>query len=293
MNGSARFRRLSVGCGLIAAIVGAAWSWRALQANRSAEAANEALARERANIEAANREFETKIADVGRRRSEAEVAEQKQARGVPVPRPSSHRAEARPRPMANDPGQQARALQRFRVGLFFENFPFYRAAHLDEKQIQRLEEILTEHQGRGRDLQFTAQERGLAANDPAIAALRREETERFESELGALLGDDGRRRFGEFQAGAADRRSIAEVVGNFALTPTPLAPLQARQLEGAFKDLRFRSRRTEPAMWDELLQRSQAFLSPAQIAELQGMAADARRENAMNDLAKLARSAVK
>jgi hypothetical protein len=69
--------------------------------------------------------------------------------------------------------------------------------------------------------------------------------------------------------------------------------LQARQLEVAFKDLRFRSRRTEPAMWDELLQRSQAFLSPAQIAELKGMAADARRENAMNDLAKLARSAAK
>src|SRR5205814_2156964 len=112
--------------------------------------------------------------------------------------------EPRQPPFANNPQQQAKALQRFKVGLFFEKFPFYRALGLNEKQVARLEEILTEHQGRGRDLQLTAQERGLAKSDPVIVALQRDETERFEGELRGLLGEEGRKQFEVFQAGAAD-----------------------------------------------------------------------------------------
>jgi hypothetical protein len=201
--------------------------------------------------------------------------------------------EPRQAPFANNPQQQAAAVQRFKAGLLFENFPFYRTMALDEKKTARLEDILAEHQGRVRDLQLTVQERGLTRSDPAVAALQREETERFENELGDLLGEEGRKQFAAFQSGAADRRALAEVAGNLALTAEPLTAAQAQQLKALFQEVRFRSRRAEPVMWDELLQRSQGFLSSGQTAELRAMGINSQRENAMNALSKLVERARK
>jgi hypothetical protein len=71
------------------------------------------------------------------------------------------------------------------------------------------------------------------------------------------------------------------------LSPPPLAPAQAQQLAALFTDVRYRSRRSDPAMWDELLLRGQSFLSAPQLAELRAMGINARRENAMSELEKL------
>lgn len=279
--------RLLLAGGMIVAVGAAVVAWRARQASGDLDDAIAAVQRQRVIEDGRAQELQQKIAATTTRRTELE-AELKRLRAAPAATRS--KSDPPPRPSArarNSPEQQALAQKRFRAGLIFENLAFYRTAGLDEKQIARFEDILTEHQGRERDVQATQNERRLSPKDPALVALRAEETARFEGELKDLLGEDGRKRFDEYQRNAVERRAVSELVSNLALTPTPLSPEQGRQFAATLKEVGFRERKGDLTMWNDLAARSQAFLSPPQLAELQAMTF-ANGEVAFNALDKLA-----
>ena len=282
-------RRIFATAAVVLAVGGAVVAWRALHATRAADTAVEAMSHERERTELAAHALEAKIASAAKRRAEL-TAEREKLPAAPSAKPSA--PPSRPPSRMNSPEEQAKMTRVFRAKLRFEQLPFYRAAGLSDSQVARLEDIFTEHDARGRDIQVTAREQRLPANDPAIATLRKEEAERYATELRTLLGDDGRRQFEEFQTGASNRRGVAELAGNLALTPTPLTPEQGQRLNALFREVRFQQRQTDPKMWDDLFQRTQGLLAAPQLAELRAMHAG-KSEIAFQELQRLAEKAKK
>ena len=180
------------------------------------------------------------------------------------------------------------AVKRFRAGLLLRYGSFYRAQSLSPEQIARFEELLSDQEGRRRDLAATATARGLPPSDPAIATLRRENTERFKAEQIALLGEAGYAQLQEFNRDQAKRSIVAQLVSDLALSPTPLSSAQARQLNDTLDELKFKGvPGADRSQWDAVLARVKDFLAPAQLAELQFQAAKSQRQVAMDELSQM------
>ena len=81
----------------------------------------------------------------------------------------------------------------------------------------KFEDILAQRSEGQMDLQAAIQMKGLAYNDPAIDALRKQQNSEFEAAQKALLGDDGYAQFMAFDQSIPVRMAVAGIAGSATL----------------------------------------------------------------------------
>ncbi len=284
------FRKLFLGGVAVVALGGAAASWQLAQTSRALGSDAEAQRRETVALEAEARQLRERLGEIEHRRAERETARKAAVAKEIAARRSvaaSSAPAARGAPTSNDPQRQAAQLKSYRSGLFLGYLAFYRAQGLGEAEVARLEELLTEHEAARLDLLAAAREKGLAMKDPAVATLRRQEDERYQSELMKLLGDDGAKKLADYQAAGAVRNAVGQLAGTLVMTPEPLTATQARQLAAVFQELGYREHRADPAMWNTILDRSAGFLTARQKTELRAQGESEQGSNAFQELTNL------
>lgn len=283
------------------AMIGASSAWHAWDAARTAEAAASRARETRRALVAETAPLALELAVAERRLEElrARLGENSPPRPA-IPAGASvgpGGRVTRSTPDSKDPpAAHAQAMELLKAGLPVKYAAFYREAGLTPDRIAKFEAILVEHDGRLRDIRAAEASikldrttavpreaitfdgrRVQVMQDPAIAALRREEDARFRSDQVALLGEAGYAALQDFENGSESRAFVGELVGNLALTAAPLSLEQGRQLTRVLVAAGFKLKvEPETADWARILARAPAVLSPVQFVEFEAQLARAR-----------------
>jgi len=216
-------RRVQWSALLVAVVATAlAWFWR-----RQATAAREALAAVQPQIAAAHGREEAL------RRREAELAR------LPPALPGRPHAAAKAAPnqksffqrLQDDPAAQKRflALQRAVASLRFREF--FEAQKLSPDQIRQFLDNEMRREEAMLDLNNIRQTQGLAASDPAIAQLRRQAQEEYQTGLANVLGPDGLAQYAAYMSRDESVQStLGSLAGIAAIAGVPLDPGQLKRL---------------------------------------------------------------
>jgi hypothetical protein len=147
--------------------------------------------------------------------------------------------------------------------------PVLRRLNLRPEQRERFKDILAAEIGRGADIGAAADAKGLAFNDPAIAALRKESEQQRNRELAGLFGSG----FPEFESyeRALQVRGYVDGLATQLAAAEPLTPSQADLLERALAESNeaYRNGKSaDPSQmdWAGADRRAQEILTPAQFA---------------------------
>ncbi len=157
--------------------------------------------------------------------------------------------------------QKADLQQRY--GVLFQQL------QLTLEQREKFKEIQAAATTRSTDLGAAVHEQGLSYDDPAVKKLRDDSERETLSQLRKLLGDDGLRRYQEYN----QTLGVRGFVDGFAVQMAekdPLTPFQAEQLTRALVAAGTRDKAGNIASssmnWTEVDRRAQDVLSPAQFA---------------------------
>lgn len=274
----------------VVAVVAAGMAWRANHHAQRAQTAAATAVGERTRIDADAQRAADRIAQGEKRVAELQAALNalRAGQAAPVARRTPTQPAPGPALRRFDPLAQAAELKRYKAGLLLSYGSFYRKMGFTPDQIARFEELLSDQQGRRNDLSATVATGGLTSSDPAIAALRRENTGRFKAEQIELLGEAGYAQFQEYNRGADRRFLVQALVKDLALSPTPLSSAQARQLGDILSEVGFKENPgANREQWEAILARAPGFLSSAQLAELRAQPAKSQFANTMDELSRL------
>lgn len=270
-------RPLWIALGLVAAVslVVAGWSFRSAQRARAAEAE---LARDRRALDTESAQLHRQLAA---RREEMErlstaLREDRTPPGTPSPAPAAPASAAPRRELADllqaDPALRALFRQSTRAELAMRFRPLYLHAQLSPAQIEKFEELMTDAEQGRLDLQAAAKAQGLAANDPALAGLRRSAADELARAQRETLGEEG---FQVLQR--VDRQEgmvqLLTQVARLAPVEQPLTPTQYQQLLDRFTQASSRYQKGGPVVISELdpeqvTQLSRQVLTPEQFAAM-------------------------
>jgi hypothetical protein len=175
----------------------------------------------------------------------------------------------------NDPAWLAHYHQRYDA--------FARQRGLTPEQAERLMEILADWNDASRDFQASIREQGLTATPEAQAQRNRLQRQIEEEPLAALLGDEGRRAYFEYETTSFYRGLVDAYTRSLTAQNLSLTEDQSNQLASLLKPNLQTLKRDPTAMgsevvinWPPVLKAAAAFLDPAQVAALRDRAA---REN--------------
>jgi len=159
--------------------------------------------------------------------------------------------------------------------------------HLSPGQIDQLETLIVNGLENNLDLQSTAQAQGLANDDPVIKKERDQQAADLLAAEQALLGPDAYEAFHSATRAEALRGAVEQVAAMTQFSTTPMTGEQSQQLvqlmaqaSGDYRDGKDASVNTVD--WDTVMAQAPGFLTPTQVATLQGVA----QENRFHVLAK-------
>jgi hypothetical protein len=157
-----------------------------------------------------------------------------------------------------------------RAWLQLRNGPLYVKLGLNTQQIAEFESLETEHWLRVEDIVATARAGSLRPSDPAIVALHKEESTRFNQAQKALLGESGFNNLREYQRTLPARALTSALAGNVFYSD-PLTPQQGEQLTRILASNSATYAKGDVARMADLesgitLAQAQTVLSPEQFA---------------------------
>lgn len=173
---------------------------------------------------------------------------------------------------ALDTKNQALELQQFRTKLPIQYGLFYRAAGLSTDQIEKFEDLLTEHQGYQIDLRAATSAMGLNASSPEVIALSEADNDRLRTDERELLGDAAYGQLEKFIQTQQQREIVDDLKHCFMFSPTPLSAEQISKLS-ALLPAGESGKASSPATFggvdlDKLRTAAAEFLSAPQLAQL-------------------------
>jgi hypothetical protein len=283
-------RGLLLVCGLGLAAGGAIVSWRAGQERRAIAIEIEAVVRDTRSAERSAQLLEAQSGGAaqssgslaGARSSSASGPEEAAKRAAMI---AALQKRFEHNPM--DPAQQAASLRSFKEGLMLNYYALYRALGWNAAQIEKFEEILSAHEARDSDVRVTAVADKLGLSDPAIAQLRREETERFQAEIRSQFGGEALQKFEDYKGRFYERHVIGDLVGALSLGTSPLNPSQTQRIIAIVRETGALQRGASPALWDTVVERASGFLEPAQLEELRVRATAEKSAVRMTELSQM------
>jgi len=163
-------------------------------------------------------------------------------------------------------------LQSYRAGLQVRYSRYYQSAHLSAEQIGKLETILWKAEEEKMDLMATALTEGLAANDPSIVALRKQQAGQLQSDETTLLGEAGQAQLLQYNR-MQGAQSIATTAAVYAIDSEPFSNAQIGQVAQILANSSPGFARGGPVdprtiNWDAALTQAAGVLSPVQLSTL-------------------------
>jgi hypothetical protein len=133
--------------------------------------------------------------------------------------------------LAADPKLMVLYLKNFRAQLpDLYGFEYARLG-LSPAQIDKFEELTTAHEGETMDLRAAAQAQGLPANDPGIAAMRKQSDRQYQLAVLSLAGISAVQAQNDQRMASGQMETIlANVASLTAVGPAPMTYAQAGQL---------------------------------------------------------------
>ena len=132
--------------------------------------------------------------------------------------------------MAADPTLYALGMKATRANLPLTYGPLFRTLGLRQAQIDTFEALASQHEEAMVDFAAAAASQGVPCDDPAIAALIRQDSVRYQSGEQALLGEPAYRTLQEYLRVEPIIGIVNSVTSNAALTEAPLTTAQDDQL---------------------------------------------------------------
>jgi hypothetical protein len=145
-------------------------------------------------------------------------------------------------------------------------------------QILKFDELVLNHQLALRDIAEASKANGVSGADPAIVQLRSQDSEQFQAQEAALLGEDGYKQFQEDSRTSQPRDWVNGLAGNLYATE----PLSAQQEDGLVQILANMNPEYQSGGnantgqirdWDTVFNQAQGVLSPAQLEAMKTMQA--------------------
>jgi hypothetical protein len=246
----------------------AAW---AFQQRQQAEAAMAELAVAQSSLESAIKRAQTSI----ERQSRAQAAAAARAQAA-----TSAKAGSRPdidAIISSHPDLLATFVKGIRGYTEQVYGALFARLHLTPDQIDRLETLIVNDLENQLDLNSTAQAQGLSNDDPAIVKEREQQTADLQSAEQDLLGPDAYDGFHTATRAEAIRGTVEQVAYMTQFSATPFTGDQSEQLvqlmAQASSDFRNGKDATVSSVdWDTVMAQAPTFLTPSQVATLQGVA---------------------
>ena len=164
-------------------------------------------------------------------------------------------------------------LEGYHTGLRQQFGPLYRSLGLSPAQIDKFEDLMTEHEEIALSLRAAALAQGEESPTGAVAGLQEQEDERLRAAQISLLGNDGYGQWQSFERVRPVWPLVDEIASYVALTPAPLTGAQAAQLlqilAGASQGYRQGGQASPDRAqieWNEVLRQAPAVLSQNQLA---------------------------
>jgi hypothetical protein len=208
----------------------------------------------------------------------------------------SGNARARPQPakpswlerIRSDPETQNLFLAYQRTGVAIEYGSLIRALKLSPEQAAKFTDIEMGHREEHTDLETARLAKAIEENDSAIAALRQQQQETYETALRAVLGIDGMKEFKRYNEDKMAHLMVNDIAGGGIVAGVEFSREQVQRLTAVVADA---SRKPHhETNWQRVDEQALSFLNPRQLdyiktAEVLGpMGAGWRFQNRLNDL---------
>jgi hypothetical protein len=203
----------------------------------------------------------------------------------------THRPAAKPswlELIRSDPKIQNLFLAYQRTGLTIEYGPLIHDLKLSPEQAAKFIDNVMRHREEGTDLETARLAKGLEEDDPAIAALRKEQQEAYDKSQRTVLGDDGIKQFKRNEEEKMAQLMVNDIAGGGIVAGVEFSREQIQRLTTVVSDASRNPRHQTD--WDRVDDQARAFLNPQQLeyiktAEVLGpMGAGWRFQNRLNDL---------
>jgi hypothetical protein len=175
-----------------------------------------------------------------------------------------------------DTAEQYQARIRIlRAWLALHNGSLYRKLQLTPDQISQLEDLEVSHFQRLQDIVATAQAEKIPFSDPAITQLRKQESQQFQQEEEAALGEPLAQEVQQYDRTAAVRSLTNALAGN-SYYSDPLNPQQGDQVTQILANSsaaynKGQDAGTNDLNFDSALAQVQTVLTPEQFAAAQNL----------------------
>ncbi len=157
----------------------------------------------------------------------------------------------------NDKAFQDLWLKGYRSMIRLRYLPLFEQLHLTTDQQSAFIAVCEKGQSAIFDIATAAQEQGLQAKDPALRAMRQQAMLEGQTEMKAVLGDDGYQQFQAFDRASEARDTVSSFVGKLAFTAEAISPAQSSALAAAL------AAGNDPAATDA---QAGAILTPEQMS---------------------------
>lgn len=290
----------------VAVVIGAIGVGTAVQGHRAADRAEAAMAslrREADALKAQAAQSDTRVREAGERAraGEARVSalQQEIANAKAGPRATQPSAPTAPaagfNPMLGHPEYFRLAGEKYRAELAQKFWPLYRRLNLTPEQIARFEANRTASHQATTEVLSSAQAKGVAPGDSAVAKLAGEATLPFETELMALLGEEGYREYLRHNRASAGVALVKELVGALAWSAAPLSATQGERLA---LDMIAETRAVPVAPgsrsvrhvtdWDAFATLGRSVLTPEQMPAFQAVLDARKLQERMTEISRIA-----
>ena len=129
-----------------------------------------------------------------------------------------------------DPGFQEASVKKFLASVKFKYAPFYRKMGLSAAQIEQLEKALLTREQAQIDQNAAARSQKLSISDPSLGKVANPGFAEAYAELRRVLGDDGLKRFGEYEKAAGAQGEARSMLAASLYSEAPLTLEQAEML---------------------------------------------------------------
>jgi len=159
--------------------------------------------------------------------------------------------------------------------------------HLSGDQVDQMETLMIDDMENSMDLNAAIQSQGLSYNDPAAVTEREKQAADLQAAEVNVIGQQAYDAFDAVSRANAVRGTVEQVASMTTFSAAPLTGEQSEQLTQVMAqsstDYQSGKKATAATVnWNAVLSQAPAFLSPTQVATLQGVA----QQNQFNALAK-------
>ena len=192
--------------------------------------------------------------------------------GAPFPASANHRpGKADPATLlAADARLRNLYLKSFRANLILRFGPMYQNLGLSQAQIDKFEDLTTDHEGERMEIRAAALAQGLAPADPSVVTLQARSDDQYRAALTAALGADLSPQLDQIDRTQPAQTLVANIAGMVPGASAPLTQAQGSQLIQILADASPSYQaggKPDPHTinWDEASVRATAILSGPQL----------------------------